>query len=221
MMERRVALAAAFAGTITMAIGALSYAAIGGVDILGFSGAGGGYAADGTPVVVEQIENVDHVVVIPSPTTVAPIVDAPAQSPAKPAAPSWYPSNQAPAAASAAESPTTAAPTSAPAAPPTTAAAATPKATTPPATSPPAVTPSAALPAPTSPATTSPPVTSSPATSPPTTKAPSTTVPATGTTLPAGAQVPSDWPTNTPIPPIPAGCRKPVLEDNGVWNCEH
>ena len=45
-----------------------------------------------------------------------------------------------------------------------------------------------------------------------------TTVPAV---LPPGAEVPNDWPTGTPYPPIPPGCRKPHLEDNGKWNCEH
>jgi hypothetical protein len=41
----------------------------------------------------------------------------------------------------------------------------------------------------------------------------------TTTTLPPG--VPADWPPGKPIPPMPPGCRKPQLEDNGVWNCDH
>jgi hypothetical protein len=60
------------------------------------------------------------------------------------------------------------------------------------------------------------------ATAPPTTSAPSppTTVPSTtSTTRPPG--VPADWPDDKPIPPMPAGCQKPQLEDNGVWNCDH
>ncbi len=49
-----------------------------------------------------------------------------------------------------------------------------------------------------------------------------TTAPApatTSTTRPPG--VPADWPADKPIPPMPAGCQKPQLEDNGVWNCDH
>ncbi len=73
----------------------------------------------------------------------------------------------------------------------------------------------------TSPArSTVPPVTSSPA--PAATPKPTTTQPSPPTAnLPAGAEVPSDWPAGTPYPPIPPGCVKPHLEDNGVWNCEH
>jgi hypothetical protein len=52
--------------------------------------------------------------------------------------------------------------------------------------------------------------------------APSTTAapaPATTTTTrPRG--VPKDWPADKPIPPMPANCRDPQLEDNGVWNCQ-
>jgi len=42
---------------------------------------------------------------------------------------------------------------------------------------------------------------------------------ATTSTLPPG--VPADWPLGKPIPPMPPGCQKPQLEDNGVWNCDH
>jgi hypothetical protein len=49
---------------------------------------------------------------------------------------------------------------------------------------------------------------------PPPTVAPS--IPA----APSGARIPSDWPADKPIPPIPAGCGQPQLEDNGVWNCQ-
>ncbi len=47
------------------------------------------------------------------------------------------------------------------------------------------------------------------------------TAPSTGTTLPPDARIPSDWPTGSPIPPIPPDCEEPVLEDNGIWNCDH
>jgi hypothetical protein len=40
----------------------------------------------------------------------------------------------------------------------------------------------------------------------------------TTTTWPTG--VPRDWPADKPIPPMPANCRQPQLEDNGVWNCQ-
>ena len=51
--------------------------------------------------------------------------------------------------------------------------------------------------------------------------APTTTAPrpsTTTTTWPVG--VPRDWPANKPIPPMPANCQQPQLEDNGVWNCQ-
>ena len=55
----------------------------------------------------------------------------------------------------------------------------------------------------------------------PTTVRPPTTTAAPPTTLPLGVRIPSDWPPGKPIPPIPPGCQKPQLEDNGVWNCDH
>ncbi len=72
------------------------------------------------------------------------------------------------------------------------------------------------------PAAGSTPTKTSKATSPPTTSppAPPATAPSTtSTTRPPG--VPADWPADKPIPPVPAGCQKPQLEDNGVWNCDH
>ena len=39
-------------------------------------------------------------------------------------------------------------------------------------------------------------------------------------TLSPDARIAADWPAGKPIPPIPPGCREPVLEDNGVWNCD-
>ena len=55
--------------------------------------------------------------------------------------------------------------------------------------------------------------------SPTTTTTTPTPTPTTTTTRPPG--VPADWPADRPIPPMPANCRHPQLEDNGVWNCDH
>lgn len=66
------------------------------------------------------------------------------------------------------------------------------------------------------------PTTRAPASTTTTTARPATTTttrPSTTTTLPPG--VPADWPPGKPIPPMPAGCKQPQLEDNGVWNCQH
>jgi hypothetical protein len=60
------------------------------------------------------------------------------------------------------------------------------------------------------------PVVAAPAGPTPTTAAPAPAT--TTTTRPVG--VPSDWPADKPIPPMPANCRQPQLEDNGVWNCQ-
>jgi hypothetical protein len=35
------------------------------------------------------------------------------------------------------------------------------------------------------------------------------------------AEIPDDWPEGTPLPPIPAGCEEPHLEDAGYWNCQN
>lgn len=59
------------------------------------------------------------------------------------------------------------------------------------------------------------PVSSGAAAPPPAAVPPSTTT----TTRPPG--VPDDWPADEPIPPMPPGCQKPQLEDNGEWNCDH
>ena len=56
-------------------------------------------------------------------------------------------------------------------------------------------------------------------TAPPSTTSPPATTPTT--TWPPGTQLPRDWPPGKPYPPIPPGCTRPHLEDNGVWNCEH
>jgi hypothetical protein len=47
---------------------------------------------------------------------------------------------------------------------------------------------------------------------------PTPTTNVTSTTRPPG--VPDDWPAGKPIPPMPANCKQPQLEDNGVWNCQ-
>ncbi|MFM2072379.1 MAG: hypothetical protein RLZZ623_2642, partial [Actinomycetota bacterium] len=69
-MERRTAFAAAVAGAATLATAAVTLAAVGAIDILGFRSpsASAGAAA---PVVVKQIETVDNVVVVPSTGPVA------------------------------------------------------------------------------------------------------------------------------------------------------
>jgi hypothetical protein len=92
--------------------------------------------------------------------------------------------------------------TTAPKAPSTTAAPVTTQATPAPATT-------------TAPTVTSPVTTQAPT---PTTAAPA---PTASTAAPRPEGVPSDWPANKPIPPMPANCRDPQLEDNGVWNCQH
>ncbi len=40
------------------------------------------------------------------------------------------------------------------------------------------------------------------------------------TAAPRPEGVPADWPANKPIPPVPADCVQPQLEDNGIWNCQ-
>lgn len=47
---------------------------------------------------------------------------------------------------------------------------------------------------------------------------PTPTTIVTSTTRPPG--VPDDWPAGKPIPPMPANCKQPQLENNGVWNCQ-
>lgn len=217
-MERRTALAAAVAGAATLATASVTLAAVGAIDILGFRSPR--VAAGATdPVVVKQIETVDSLVVIPSMPTawsitsaagsgaqrfalvamqpVAPASGSAAPSAASGSASPYYASGGQGAAAPAASFVTL--PASPDTAPPPTSA------TTKPA-------PSTAAPTTGAPTTTRPPTT----TAPPTTAAPTTTP---RTTLPPG--VPADWPKDKPIPPMPAGCQNPQLEDNGVWNCEN
>ncbi|MCU1378490.1 MAG: hypothetical protein JWN29_1473 [Acidimicrobiales bacterium] len=68
-----------------------------------------------------------------------------------------------------------------------------------------------------------------PTTRPPTTVAtlPTTTAPPDDgpiTTQPSTTQPredADDRPADRSTPPMPAGCRKPQLEDDGTWNCDH
>ncbi len=39
--------------------------------------------------------------------------------------------------------------------------------------------------------------------------------------LPSGWEVPSGWPADQPLPPIPPGCALGHLEDDLTWNCQH
>lgn len=67
--------------------------------------------------------------------------------------------------------------------------------------------------------TTPPPITAAPRAAPRSPTPPPATVAAVAA-VPAGAQIPADWPKGKAIPPLPAGCQQPQLEDNGVWNCQ-
>lgn len=196
-MERRAAMTAAFSGAAILATATVTLAAVGGVHMLGFGAGATRHAAvapNGTDLVI-----LDRVVVVSTPTTVAEAL--PPEAPAAPVAP---PAPTAPGRGSAAP-----------------AASATPPAT-PTATTAAPPTPTSGTTAPAAPSTAAPAPTAAPTVAPASTARPTTTTAApTGTTLPPGARIPSDWPPDRPIPPIPANCKKPVLEDNGVWNCEH
>ncbi len=206
-MERRLALATAFAGAATLGIGTVCMAAVGGVGILGFGSADASNVAS----VITQVENIDRIVVIASgtvPDTEAPAGDPAAPTPAEPGAPIAQP----PATPRATLPGGAPAPTPAPTAGPTDS---------------PTPTPGPTQSTPTTPTTAKTTTTDAPVTTatPTTAKATTTTAKATTTTaaptstLPAG--VPRDWPAGKPIPPKPANCVKGQLEDNGVWNCEH
>lgn len=161
-MERRTALAAAVAGAVTAASAAFAMAAVGGLNILGFTTAPA--EVDATPAIVKQIATVDEVVVVLSSNTPGTAVGA---------------TNSAIFGGAAslvleAAVPTAFAPAPAPA----------------------------------------------PKSSAGFARATSGAAPDAASAVPAGAQIPSYWPANTPIPPVPPGCPEPVLEDNGTWNCE-
>ena len=85
-------------------------------------------------------------------------------------------------------------------------------------TEPPPQAPRTTAPRPTVPRTTVP-RTTVPA--PATSAAPTTTQPAAPANPYVGVELPSNWPSGVPLPPIPAGCLQPHLEDDGRWNCEH
>lgn len=189
-MDRRNAIALSTSIAVTAAVGALAFASLGGMNILGFGSerhfadpplvdaslptSESSPSIDQSTSTTAAIEGQPTIVLLPGSSRAAGAGPTNATSPAsgQPSAPG-------------------------PTAPP----ASGPAATTPPATAPAGTAPSATVPAPGP-------------TSPPATAAPSST-------LPPDARIPSDWPPGTPIPPIPPGCKKPVLEDNGVWNCDH
>lgn len=201
-MERRVALAAAAAAAVTLGLGTVAFASIGGGDLLGLSDDGqatqivpGSNVEQITRVVVVSGTETTIVAIVPvGDPTVAPPADGNATPP-----PVVVPVNTAaPSAGSPSTTQTTAKATTTSAVTQTTTKSTVTATTEKPAT-----------------ATTAAPNT----TNPPTTPAPTTTVKVTTTTVrPPG--VPADWPAGKPIPPMPAGCKKPQLELNGVWNCD-
>ncbi len=200
-MERRLAITYIVSATTTFGFGCVAIAA-----------AGGGLFASAAPKSMggKQLEIVDQYIVLRSSTSVptsqaaAPTLDAvvaPAAASGV-AAPTGLATAQPDVAAPDVEpNPTTNAPS------PTPETAPAPQATpeTAPTPEPAPSTSSAPAPAPTTPTTMAP--------KPPTTTAPPAAVA-------SGARIPRDWPANKPIPPIPPGCEKPQLEDNGKWNCE-
>jgi hypothetical protein len=220
-MERRKAMATALAGAMTLGLGTICLAAVGGAPMLGLASADEAAMLES----VTEVQMIDRVVVVHSSTTTIPgevplvVLTAPGGAPVAPAA-------VAPAASPVVIGPAAPAPTT----PPTTKAATSPA----PGTQPPAATAGPTLAAPTAtpapavaPVTTSKPTTTpAPATAAPTTAKPATTV-ATTTTVKAVTPttvrppgVPRDWPAGKPIPPMPPNCKQPQLELNGVWNCD-
>ena len=201
-MERRLAITYIVSATTTFGVGCVAIAA-----------ASGGLFVSAAPKSTggKQLELVDEYVVLRSSTSVptietaAPTLDITAALvPASPLA-----------AAIAAKPVATQAAVSGAAAQPDVTVAALPTPETAPA---PAPTPESAPTPEPAPATPSAPI---PAPAAPTTMAPkpiTTTAPPAA--VPSGARIPNDWPANKPIPPIPPGCEKPQLEDNGKWNCE-
>lgn len=206
-MERRAALVASIATGVSLAVGVLAFAATGGASILGLgggSGAGPARAAD--PLVVHHVQTIEDEIVVSSRST-----DLPRPVERDGATASDAASNPAPAAidgitvsigpiATARNVVAPGVPAGATA--PAVSVNPTPVSATP------ASAPASTAPAPTAPATTAP--VAVPATTTPT---PTTAAPPPG--------VPADWPANKPIPPMPANCQQPQLEDNGVWNCDH
>ncbi len=208
-MERRLALATAGAVAATLGIGTVCFAALGGGHLLGLSGDGSS-AAVVPGSAVEQVTKVvvvrsadGSLFVVESTATASPEAAAPA-----PASPTAEPTLAVMVVGTAAPSPaaaTTATPT------PTTTT--TPTRATTPSTSRPVTTTSAK---PVTTTSAAPVTTNAPSTSAP----PTTPKPVTPTTTARPPGVPADWPAGKPIPPMPAGCKQPQLELNGVWNCD-
>lgn len=233
-MQRRVAMSVSVAATASLAVGTVAFGAVGGASIFGFNDSIGPVAHRSAVIVKHRTETIDQVVVVSSPATITASADG-ADSTVILAAPvdSGAPAPKTNSPNSSAQTVTTVSRKSSPAATvapnpavqkaqtatsavganssstQSTSAAAE---TTPPSST-------SSVVAETAPTTTAAPVTTAaPETTVATTVA--TTVPAPATTVrPSG--VPADWPANRPIPPMPPGCQKPQLEDNGVWNCEH
>jgi hypothetical protein len=197
-VERRIALALAAAGASTLAAGVITASAVGVVPLLGFDGvrphsqaAAPVASAHATPGAEPRIVTQLRDVYDDVVVGALDADSAGKRVNAVPAVNSGPAGGATPVANRPESAPVTASPVTTPAAPP-------------------APTPTTAGPTPT---TAGPPALAPGATTT-TTRAPTTT-----TTRPPG--VPSDWPANKPIPPMPAGCQQPQLEDNGVWNCDH
>ncbi|MBI4934987.1 MAG: hypothetical protein HY828_13985 [Actinobacteria bacterium] len=209
-MERRKAMATALAGAVTLGLGTVCLAAVGGAPMLGLTAAEQVKTMTG----VTEVQMIDRVVVIRSGSTVPvepAVVQLIAPETAAPVGPAPAPGRTAPAGTTAgAPAAIWPAATPSPTPAPTSGTIASSPAAAAPATPAPATTAKAPTPAPTpAPVTTAKPVATTIA--PTTTKAPTTT-------LPRG--VPKDWPAGKPIPPMPANCQDPQLELNGVWNCD-
>ena len=241
-MERRVALTAACTSSVCLAVGTVSFAAVGGASILGFGGSDAPQAANVDPLVVKRFQTIDDIVVVlttADPSSVVGSIEMAATDvtqgatdlPTQLQRPGNRPGSGVPASTGGAPANDGDGQADQPGATPTVPSDGPVSGTTSPrptGTLPSA--PSAAQPSPTptntpttAPATNSPssavPTTATPPTNAPVTTAPATTASPPTTVRPPG--VPADWPANKPIPPLPANCIKPQLEDNGVWNCEH
>lgn len=221
-MERRLAITYSITATVTLGIACFAFAAV-----------GGGLFADAVPELTgegKSVEFIDDYIVLHSSSTLAPDLTAFVGVDSVPAP---APAGDTPRAAAQADG-STAAPgpvALAPAAPDAPAAATldapsnqgpapTPAQAAAPAPPPAPLPVPAPAPAPPMTTTVAPKPAPAPAPAPTTTAPRATTTTAPTTSLPSGVRIPSDWPSGTPIPPIPPGCREPQLEDNGVWNCQ-
>ena len=223
-MKRQPAMATALAAGAALFLTSVAVASMSGTPILGF-GPDEIVRTVGTrpaePVVVTQVSEVNDVVVVPSttPASTTPAADQPIIVPRD-----LVDALASPGAVELASVTTTTSPTSPPvtATKPLGVSVAVPRAApvspTPPPTT--AVSPASSV-QPAAAVTTTTPPTASP--EPRTEPQPRSTTAPSPTTAPAARPpgVPSDWPPDRPIPPMPADCRKPQLEDNGIWNCDH